>query len=170
MSILCSKYRVSILLLLLLYLPFISAAYTCFLFSIPVAVGESKMEGSVTLDLDPDLQGYTEGTHLIVATDVPVLLDGSTITHDLKDVQAIFNVNGFIFTPTLLIVGIFGHCMTILTMSSKSFSDTTCLMLQQFNNMIIIKLFGFDVRAVSSTHRLDHLKTWFAVVISFIYT
>ena len=122
------------------------------------------MERAITLDLDPNLQGYTEGTNLTVTTDVPVFLDGSTITNDLKDVQAIFNVIGYIFTPTLLIVGVFANCMTILTMSSKSFSeltsryilialalsDTTCLMLQPFNKMFIIQSFGFDARAVSN--------------------
>ena len=65
--------------------------------------------------------------------------------------------------PTVLIVGVFGNSMTILTMSSKSLSDLTSryilialacsdtmlIILQPFNKLFVRNLFGSDARAIS---------------------
>ena len=120
------------------------------------------MDTNVTFNIDPDIGGFTEWTNLSATTHTPVYL-GSATASDLENVQATLNVVGFIFTPTILIVGVFGNCMTILTMMSKSFSDltsryiliglslsdTTFLLLQPFNKMFIIQLIGLDTRALS---------------------
>ena len=83
---------------------------------------------------------------------------------DWSYIQDNFYVAGYVVTPTILLVGLFGNTMTILTVSSKSFSDltsrlilialaisdTTLIALQPFNKLFVRKLIGYDVRALSA--------------------
>ena len=84
------------------------------------------MDLTVTSDFKTDMQGYTEEQNLTAPTDAPVI-PSSKATNDFKNVEVTFNVVGFIFTPTHLIVWIFGRCMTIITLSPISFSDLTSI-------------------------------------------
>lgn len=81
-----------------------------------------------------------------------------------KHIQDGFYLAGIIITPAVLIIGVFGNTMAVLTVSSRSFadltsryiltalacSDTTLILMQPFNKMFVLKLFGFDARASSA--------------------
>lgn len=77
--------------------------------------------------------------------------------------QRNFYVAGYVITPLLLAIGLFGNGVTIVTMASQSFrnmtsryilvalaiSDTILILTQPFNKLFVRKMFGYDVRALS---------------------
>lgn len=89
--------------------------------------------------------------------------DADIQSQSWKHIQDGFYLAGIIITPTVLIIGVFGNTMAILTVSSRSFadltsryiltalacSDTTLILMQPFNKMFVQELFGFDARASS---------------------
>lgn len=119
-----------------------------------------------------DLQTVAMDSRILNATDASGLINTSVDTpesnNSLQDldwlhIQDGFYIAGYVITPIVLIIGVFGNTMTILTVSSKSFSDltsryilialalsdTTLIVLQPFNKLFVRDLFGFDVRAYS---------------------
>lgn len=89
--------------------------------------------------------------------------DADIQSQSWKHIQDGFYLAGIIITPTVLIIGVFGNTMAIMTVSSRSFadltsryiltalacSDTTLILMQPFNKMFVQELFGFDARASS---------------------
>ncbi|XP_022335190.2 putative G-protein coupled receptor 139 [Crassostrea virginica] len=83
-----------------------------------------------------------------------------TVYDDVLEGLAYVN---YILLPTMLVLGIGGNVLTIIVMTSPKFrqltsriyliflalSDITLLLTQPFNKMFIIKMIGFDVRALS---------------------
>lgn len=98
-------------------------------------------------------------------TSVSTTLEGSKFLDDSdwRHIQDGFYVAGYIITPTILIIGVFGNTMTLLTVTSKSFanltsryilvalalSDTMLIVLQPLNKLFVRDLIGFDIRAYS---------------------
>ena len=87
--------------------------------------------------------------------------DSNTLTFQIKEVMFIFQ---YVTMPIILVIGLFGNFLTIVTMASQKFkhltsryilialaiSDTTLLLTQPFNKLWMINLFGTDVRAAFS--------------------
>lgn len=77
--------------------------------------------------------------------------------------QRNFYIAGYVITPLLLAIGLFGNCVTVVTMASQSFnnmtsryilialalSDTMLILTQPFNKLFVRKMIGYDVRALS---------------------
>jgi len=86
-----------------------------------------------------------------------------TSTPGLEAAKEIFFNIQFGLLPFFLVTGLFGNTLTILTMMSNKFqhltsryiliflalSDTVLLLTQPFNKIWVIRLFGFDYRAIS---------------------
>ena len=125
-----------------------------------------------------------------ITTEVTPFSDSLSPASDWSNTQHNFYLAEYVVTPTILLVGLFGNTMTVLTLSSKAFSnltlrfiliaislsDTTLIVLQPFNKLFVRELIGYDARALSAGgckfffwlfRTAKMTSSWFIVILCF---